>query len=341
MLEQYNNLDISFQEDNIRFRTLNIAFETLQRIIPSHSHGEDSYEIHYVSSGEGIVGVRQKACRITPGTLYVVGPHVPHSQISMPGSPMEDYCIYLRMEKTAPPPRHSGGIAALFIEKNFWIGPGSDRVREILESIFEELRRQPIGYTSCVETLLRQLMIHAVRCYHRRAGARLHFQPATLADAQDFILEESFLYDYPTLTLEQLADRLGLSVRQTQRLLQERHGQTFLQKRSSARISSGSGRSSLSISGRMASIFSRKLISISFHLSTCSSDRESSSMSSSVNIEAPGPLCSGLLSWRVVLPTDSFPQDKTLLNGDNNNTEIIPAIINFFFISFSPFIFSR
>ena len=237
MLEQYNNLDISFQEDNIRFRTLNIAFETLQRIIPSHSHGEDSYEIHYVSSGEGIVGVRQKAYRITPGTLYVVGPHVPHAQISMPGSPMEDYCIYLRMEKTAPPPRHSGGIAALFIEKNFWIGPGSDRVREILESIFEELRRQPIGYTSCVETLLRQLMIHAVRCYHRRAGARLHFQPATLADAQDFILEESFLYDYPTLTLEQLADRLGLSVRQTQRLLQERHGQTFLQKRSSARIS--------------------------------------------------------------------------------------------------------
>lgn len=88
-----------------------------------------------------------------------------------------------------------------------------------------------------METLLRQLMVHAVRCYHRRAGARLHFQPATLADAQDFILEESFLYDYPTLTLEQLADRLGLSVRQTQRLLQERHGQTFLQKRSSARIS--------------------------------------------------------------------------------------------------------
>ena len=78
MLEQYNNLDISFQEDNIRFRTLNIAFETLQRIIPSHSHGEDSYEIHYVPSGEGIVGRPPEGLPdYSPAPCTWWAPHVP------------------------------------------------------------------------------------------------------------------------------------------------------------------------------------------------------------------------------------------------------------------------
>jgi AraC-like DNA-binding protein len=45
------------------------------------------------------------------------------------------------------------------------------------------------------------------------------------------------LYEYNTLTLEILSSRLGLSRRQTERLLKDQYGKTFQQKRTEARMS--------------------------------------------------------------------------------------------------------
>ena len=50
------------------------------------------------------------------------------------------------------------------------------------------------------------------------------------------LLEEAFLMEYDSLTLEALSSRLALSARQTQRLLKKQYGQTFLQKRTQARM---------------------------------------------------------------------------------------------------------
>lgn len=237
MFLQYNNLDITFQIDSARFRTLNIAYEHLHRIIPSHSHGDNSYEIHYVSSGKGVVNIEGKPYYITPNTLYMVGPHVAHAQISLPEQPMVDYCIYLRMMKPGGHRQAPGSIADFFIQQTFWIGQDSFQIADTLESMFQELKEKKLGYTTYVEILLQQLIVQMVRNYQNGRNARHHFKPATLLEAQDFIIEESFLYEYPTLTLEDLSARLGLSSRQTERLMLETYGKTFLQKRADARIS--------------------------------------------------------------------------------------------------------
>jgi AraC-like DNA-binding protein len=50
------------------------------------------------------------------------------------------------------------------------------------------------------------------------------------------VVEDAFFYRYRTLTLEELAAVLHLSVRQTQRLLQRNFGKTFSQKLNEARI---------------------------------------------------------------------------------------------------------
>ena len=50
-------------------------------------------------------------------------------------------------------------------------------------------------------------------------------------------MEESFLYDYETITLESLAKRLGLGIRQTERFLKDYYGKTFTQKKTEARMS--------------------------------------------------------------------------------------------------------
>lgn len=236
MFIQYNNLNISFIIGDIRFTTLNIAYEHIHRLIPSHSHGDNSYEIHYISSGQGYIEVGDRTYPVTPNTLYMAGPHVSHAQISLPGNPMVDYCIYLRL-KPCSEPLKKNPLTDAFEKQLFWIGQDKYQILKTLEQLFLELKEQREGYTVFVETLLQQLIVQTVRNYDNGKKALLHFQPATPAQAQDFIIEESFLYDYSSLTLEELSGRLGLGCRQTQRLMQETYGKTFLQKKGDARMS--------------------------------------------------------------------------------------------------------
>lgn len=238
MFIQYNNLDISFQLEQTRFRTLNIALEKLERMIPSHSHGERSYEIHYNAAGHGHIRVEGRLFDISPGSLYLVGPQVAHAQIPDSEDPMVDYCVYLQLSHTGKQDQPDSSISRLFERQTFWIGKDSQQLDVLMSLLFDELKEQKPGYTVLVETLLKQLIVRMVRNYGAPSQeGREYFPPAALEKAQAFMIEEAFLYEYPSLTLERLAERLGVGIRQTQRLMQEYYGKPFLSKRNEARMS--------------------------------------------------------------------------------------------------------
>ncbi len=238
MFIQYNNLDISFQLEQTRFRTLNIALEKLERMIPSHSHGEKSYEIHYNAAGRGHILVEERLFDIFPNSLYLTGPQVAHAQIPDPEDPMVDYCIYLQLSHTGRQADPDSSISWLFEQRTFWIGKDGQQLDTLMNQLFDELKEQKPGYTVIVETLLKQLIVRMVRNYGSPPQAgREYFRPAALEKAQAFMIEEAFLYEYPSLTLERLAERLGIGIRQTQRLMQEYYGKSFLSKRNEARMS--------------------------------------------------------------------------------------------------------
>ena len=234
MLIQYNNLDIVFDLGHARFTTLNIALEHIHRIIPSHSHGRNSYEIHYIASGSGLILVDNAPYPVSAGVFYMAGPHVQHAQISEPDDPMVDYCIYLRSAHLENVPIDP--LTSAFEETTFWIGHDRQDMESTLRRLFEELSQPQAGALAAVESLLKLLLIQAVRNYSTTQAGR-EFPPASPAQARDFIAEESFLYDYAALTLTELARRLGLSSRQTQRFLMENYGKTFQEKRRDARMS--------------------------------------------------------------------------------------------------------
>ena len=74
----------------------------------------------------------------------------------------------------------------------------------------------------------------AVRNYES-GGSKLPFSPlaekSPLPEQNYSLIEESFLYGYRDLTLEELSSHLGLSPRQTERLLRSQYGKTFRQKK--------------------------------------------------------------------------------------------------------------
>lgn len=64
MKTSYHDIDIHFSVENVKIHALNIVFELFTRTIPTHSHGNHCYEIHYIPAGYGKL-VRQMGSIMT------------------------------------------------------------------------------------------------------------------------------------------------------------------------------------------------------------------------------------------------------------------------------------
>lgn len=234
--KQYTDLDIHFTLDGFSVHALNIIFERLTRVIPSHSHGNGCYEIHYIPAGYGRLKEGETYYDITPNTLFVTGPHVVHAQSPVLSDPMQEYCIYFRFPGVSRTKKLSS-LLNTFLSTGFWIGQDVQGVHFLMKQLFDELECQYTGYQNQVQLLLSQLIICLVRNYEQEKKPEYRFARSNLYNSKSMIIEEYFLYEYRTLSLDILADRLKLSARQTQRLLQDYYGKTFQQKKTEARMS--------------------------------------------------------------------------------------------------------
>ncbi len=230
------NLNLSFSLEDIPIQAVNMTCERFLRTIPSHSHGSGCYEIHYIPSGYGKLTADSHFFHIEPNTLFVTGPHVEHAQVPLAEDPMLEYCVYLKIKDNAKR-KESCPIMDSFIAPPFWVGPDTQGIHNLLHQLCTELERRPIGYLDEARLLLSQLLIYIVRNYQ---SPRLdHAAPTqnSLSDLTSLIIEEYFLYEYRSLSLDELAKRLKRSPRQTQRLLLEYYGKSYQQKKAEAKMS--------------------------------------------------------------------------------------------------------
>ncbi len=234
----YTDLNIKTTLDDTTFLVLNIVFERFLHSMPKHSHGNNSYEIHYIPYGHGTVNINNQVYDIMPNTLYMTGPHVEHEQIPIQNDPMAEYCIYFKVQQNTPHlSQNPDTIAYKFQKTFFWMGQDSQEMYPLMQQIFYELEHKYTGYMIQVESLLQQCIVKMVRNYENKRPSKLHFSPSNLVDSKYLVVEECFLYEYETITLENLSQRLGLSIRQTERFLKDYYGKTFLQKKTDAKMS--------------------------------------------------------------------------------------------------------
>lgn len=232
----YTDMDIRFSMNNISIHALNIAFERFTQTIPSHSHGNGCYEIHYIPFGYGKLIADGQYYDISPNTLYITGPHVEHAQTPVQSDPMQEYCIYLKIRCTSQDLKTSPVINA-FTSMPFWIGEDTQGIHALLKQLFDELEHRYTGHQNQVRLLLAQMLIYTVRNYELHPVSHDSFSCNNAAESKSIIIEEYFLYEYQSLSLNTLAGRLKLSTRQTQRLLMEYYGKSFQQKKTEARMS--------------------------------------------------------------------------------------------------------
>ena len=248
MNKTYSNLDIHFMVSGVQFKALNIAFERFEHSVPRHSHGARSYEIHYVPIGFGTVEVDGTEYSITPGTVYMTGPYVDHLQMPRMDDPMGEYCIFLtcEYEKDLEFPlsgdpsfreTYPGSVADLFLNTPFWFGKDTQNLNSLMHILFFELEHRLPGYREQIDSILTQLIVHMVRNYRHPAGTSSSITSSSLNDIKALLIDNYFLYEYKSLSLPDLAKRLGSSPRQTERFLTDYYGKTFQQKKTESRMS--------------------------------------------------------------------------------------------------------
>lgn len=99
MFKKYDHTNLIFSAGSRVFKVLNLVSEHSCRTIPNHTHGESSYEIHYICDGGGRARIAGQDYELSPGVLYVVGPSIEHAQSPYPEDHMREYCIHLHMQK--------------------------------------------------------------------------------------------------------------------------------------------------------------------------------------------------------------------------------------------------
>ena len=219
-----SDTNITFQLNHLTVKVLHINYGVFYQPFPKHSHGANFYEAHLVVSGSGTLIADGEAYPLSGGTLYMTGPFVSHEQLTQPEDPMDEYCIQFEVRENKE--KKQGKAAKLLKETNFWIGPDKQNMSLLFELLTAEEEQKNIGYMQSVVSLCSLILVSLARNYD---GCRQSADsvPLTPDDKRMVITDNSFLYDHETLTLTELARRLNLSTRQTERFLKKAYGKTF------------------------------------------------------------------------------------------------------------------
>lgn len=222
-----------FDAGDMRVRPMHVRIERLRLLIPAHRHSRTSYELHYTVQGRGSVTVNNIRYPISAGDMFVTGPEQMHEQLSNSDDPILEYCIYVscvpKYSKEAVP------LTGLRQPDFHIIRDHNKELFEMFRSIAAEMRADLADSEETACTILKLLLLKLNRMNMDRVRAE---NPRRTAGAAAYPeIEDAFFYQYDTLRLEDVANMLKISPRQTQRFLRIHYGKTFTEKCREARMS--------------------------------------------------------------------------------------------------------
>lgn len=203
----------------------------------------NSYEIHYINSGYGILISNGCRYELYPGVLYVTGPNIPHTQLIADQAPMLETSIFYKVsilpnkdDITLSYSTKEKSLVASFLSQHFWIGYDMQNLQPLLTSLITEMHSNKSGSKLMMSSYLKQVLILITRNYEDADEADSYTNTVDLNNQRFLIIDQAFLDDYQSITLETLSKKLGLSTRQTGRLLLEYYNIDFNHKRLQARM---------------------------------------------------------------------------------------------------------
>lgn len=232
MTEEIIDAKICIQLDGINIKLIRINHSLVEWNYPKHSHGEGFYELHYIDGGKGTLVSENREYPLEKGVMFMTGPHITHEQITDSSNMMSEYCFEFEIE---PGGKKLGRMALLLKDTTFFIGTDVQNIQDKFQRLESESSRKSIGYLTAVKSIVTELVIDIIRNYNGVSEPE-EYAKVSLDDKRKLIADEVFLFEYATVTLDILSERLGLSRQQTQRFLKKVYGKSFIELRTQKRL---------------------------------------------------------------------------------------------------------
>lgn len=209
--------------DNQKFNVIQYGKGVYHNDMTRHAHSASSYELHYIESGNGELITDNGAFKVSKGDFFITGPNIYHKQNTDKNNNLEEIHIYMQLEGK----QAAGGISEILFSNPF-VRFRSDDLELYFKKIIEEKNDKKVGYETVVSGYIQIILTEAVRLLI--PGLKDDCKEfADLNNKRFLLIEQAFIASPKDLTIKKLSDDIGLSERQTQRLLKEFYGSTFTQ----------------------------------------------------------------------------------------------------------------
>lgn len=221
---------LHFTWDEFEFTVLQYGKGVFTRDMAGHSHSKNSYELHYIMDGEGILTTENNKFMLRKGMFFVTGPYVYHQQSTNPENPLTEIFVYLQ----AAEKKTNHALVSTFLETHFFFHENCQFAELFLRLLREEEEKR-WGYQSNITALMQIILTEIARTYWPEHNGMAE-NYANLDDRRFILIENAFINNPEGITLRGLSEQIGLCERQTQRLLRKYYGKTFLEKKAETTI---------------------------------------------------------------------------------------------------------
>lgn len=221
-------LNLSIQLEHSAIHIMDGNWGVFYQSFTNHMHSY--YELHYVTGGHGMLITSAGKSPLKRGCLYLLPPRSDHEQLTDSQNHLEEY--HLAFEVAAGSPED---VIWKQLLSNGYFGTGWEGIEACFDAIAQESALLKYGYQEMIRQNILSIFILVMRAMEDGTS---HLKPVTKSGDQRVMLaDEAFLFDYRTLTLAALSQKLQLSQRQTQRFIRERYGISFSMLKTRSRLS--------------------------------------------------------------------------------------------------------
>ena len=226
------NETIKFMMAKIFFTLADFRFQVMTEAYPSHYHGINTLEIHFIKKGSGTVIINNTEYKVNNNWFYVIPSFVSHTQIPDKDNPLEKYSIYLLIDKTR------GFENYLPLLDRYYIGEDIYNTGAFFDLLLNEFQNKKFGYNEIVVSCFKSIIVNLLRNVKLEEKKESNWKIESI----QFQIEETMLNEFQNITIEALANKFYMSVRELQRYLKENYKKTFNELKKEARMSYASNK---------------------------------------------------------------------------------------------------
>ncbi|WP_160691948.1 helix-turn-helix transcriptional regulator [Clostridium sp. C2-6-12] len=225
-LQNYNFL---IKLENCSIRIIDGNWGTFKKSFTNHMHSY--YELHYVSGGQGALIADTLNIPLYKGCFYLLPPRINHEQLSNPLDNLEEY--HLAFELTC---NSEKDLAWKCLFSNGYYNTNQNNLEIFFDNIVKESNEMQYGYVDKIHQNIQSIFITLIRSISKN-NDEISVTQANWDDRRIMLIDQAFIYEYNTIALSTLSNKLKLSTRQTQRFIQDKYGVPFSTLKLRSRLS--------------------------------------------------------------------------------------------------------